>query len=283
MKSLSATLIDVGYVGSHATFRGRTDEGLTAPLNEDPAPLCDDDLIRSAQRAGMARARSSSRAAWLAMLAVHEVASVLVGKETCINVVSATAALSVAYRFERAGWCVGWNVADPFWLPYAIPTGSPTSILSALKLRGAALAFPGGVQGFFAALDHGLLSLKTRQFERVVVVVTEDNLDLIEDFSTRTGHTLEPRSDTFAIVLGLDSEEPRTIVRDYPGSPYCTRPDIKYIEVEPHRSDLPAACILESSSAAHDAATEEEHYCFTISSTRESFVFRLLRTPCPHT
>lgn len=137
-------------------------------------------LISHARDCGIARARSVSKSTCVVAIATAAVLKRLQDRslsesvQRALLVCSQSSAGSIAYQVDRVGLGESWSLVDPFGLPNAIPSATATSCFAALKLRGIACAFPGGLESFFGALEHAQLLLSAGVVRQAIVVHTEE-------------------------------------------------------------------------------------------------------------
>ena len=250
---------------------------LPSLMTSGPCQFDDARLLERARQLGLARARSASAAAWLAMIACASAHHCFRGSVLGLTTSSTSATESTAFVFERDGNELGWKLADPFWLPNSIPSCIATSVFAALKLEGVALGFPGGVHGFFGALDHALMLLAAKAIQRAVVVTAEHAAMFYEELAERSGVRHSLPTGAVAIVLEPSRQLPGECVleRDFSIS---DTPDTKGARTAPSsratylnsfEADVPASAIFHHRAGLTSARSSETD--FVIRETGETF------------
>ncbi|GJD40331.1 hypothetical protein [Methylobacterium bullatum] len=277
MTLLTGQVIDVSQVlaDGKPQLASEASEITWNPTPPFRGQVFDDEHWKTARKLGMARARSSSPAAWLAVSAASAVKSHLVDQRVAVSVVSTTLTEAVAFRFERTGLQQGWKLTDPFWLPNTIPSSSATAIVATLQLKGSAIAFPGSLQGFFAALDRSLLALSNCACERALLVVAEENSWLTGELSARGGAAVT-RGGAFAVVLGPAGERRAIIERDAAplfGPATEGSNDVSGLNAKPYEADAVANLMFAFKAGAF--AVPPTSRAFEFVSGRERFKVKL--------
>lgn len=210
MATLSASVVDCyavipgnppRVISAATAETDRTCRNRPNLMSGDRLAFNDAALLETARQLGLARAKSASAATWLAMIGCAAARDNLYGRKVSLAISSTSATESTAFMFERDGTDLGWKLTDPFWLPNSIPSCIATSVFAALKLDGLALGFPGGVHGFFSALDHALTLLAMNDVERSIIVVAEHSGVFSHELAERSAVRPSLLTGAFAIVL----------------------------------------------------------------------------------
>lgn len=125
---------------------------------------------------GLPRSRSVSAVACSTAILLRRFLSEsgMTGRDVGLIVASTSAAVGVAYDFERTGTRQGWDLVDPFALPNAIPSAAATQPALAAGAQAFAFTILDQQAGGILALEIAAVMLLSERAAAIVVVCAEE-------------------------------------------------------------------------------------------------------------
>jgi hypothetical protein len=158
------------------------------PLADKPISLSREFLRSSGIKRPMSAARSSVYAAIVAK-ALLEVVPEHEVRLTGVIVMTTSAALAIAQRFEVSGLTEGWELVDPFLLPNSLPSAVATHVASLIGAQAFAVSMMDGASSFYSASEYALLMLGTRA-QHVLILATEETCPSMASLAEKSAPSL---------------------------------------------------------------------------------------------